>query len=529
MAASEMSRHLEIEVKLEADADFRLPDLTSVRGVAAASDPVSHELDATYYDTPALDLLHARITMRRRVGGTDEGWHLKLPGTGAGSSWAGSTGRTELAFPLGADSPDGPADDPPEELVDVIRGVTRGVRPEPIATIRTTRTVSTLTDQAGTPLVEVADDAVATEARNDIGVAADSRGPARWRELEVELLSGDEDSVRLAAARLTKAGARQAASPSKLSAAVAAAGRAPLRAVPPGPDLTRRSRGQDVVLRGLARHRDALVGADVGLRLGVPDALHASRAAVRRLRSALTVFRSLFEVVQVDELLKGLRSMDRVLQPVRDNDVLLARLTSEISEEPIEFARPADVLLRRALADRNAAAWEQVESWLQRKRAIRLIVRLDAFLANPPLDPSGQGQAGRLLPAMVAAAWNRVRKLADIALADPDDVEALERVRRAAKSVRYAAELAGTVLGDDPMVFAAAVEEIQEVLGEHRNALLVGEFLVALAADVRTTGRAGFLYGRLHAAADSNVLSAVDDFADAWDRADDGELIGWLR
>ena len=166
---------------------------------------------------------------------------------------------------------------------------------------------------------------------------------------------------------------------------------------------------------------------------------------------------------------------------------------------------------------------------VDRKQPVRLIQRLDAFLAHPPLDASQHGTAGRLLPAMVSAAWSRVRQLADLALADPDDADALERVRRAAKSVRYAAELAGTALGDDPIVFAAAVEEIQEVLGEHRNALLVADFLVELAGDVRASGRAGFLLGRLHAAADVNVLSAVDDFADAWDRADDGELIGWLR
>jgi len=284
-----------------------------------------------------------------------------------------------------------------------------------------------------------------------------------------------------------------------------------------------------VVLRGIARHRDALVLADVGLRLGSGHALHASRAAGRRLRSALLVFRSLFEADQVDRLLKKLKAMDQVLMPVRDTDVLLARLTHELAEEPLEFAEPAEVLVRRALADRGAHAWDSVQSWLDTKRPTRLIQSLDTFIANPPLDSSQHGTAGRLLPAMVSAAWGRVRKLADAALADPDDAKALERVRRAAKSVRYAAELAGTALGDDPIVFAAAVEEIQEVLGEHRNALLVGEFLVELSADVRTSGRAGFLYGRLHAAAGATVLSAVEDFADAWDRADDGELIGWLR
>jgi CHAD domain-containing protein len=521
MTATGMSRHQEIEVKLAAGRDFVVPDLSSLRGVATMSDPVVHELDATYYDTPALDLLQARITLRRRVGGKDEGWHLKLPGTGPGSSWVGSSNRTELAFPLG--------DELPEELIDLIRGVTRGAAVVPVASIRTRRTVVELLDEAGTALVELADDAVDTEVLGEAGVARGSGGPTSWRELEVELLSGDEDTVRLAAARLTKAGAKTAKSPSKLAAALAAGGRAPLREVPAGGALNRRNPARDVVLMGLARHRDALVGADIGLRLGSPEALHASRAATRRLRSALTVFRALFDADRVDRLLKGLRTMDKVLQPVRDNDVLLARLTDEISEEPADFAQPAEVLLRRALADRNAAAWEQVEHWLARPQAVRLIQRLDAFLADPPLDTSQQGQSGRLLPAMIAAAWNRVRKLADVALADPEDIRALERVRRAAKSVRYAAELAGTALGDEPVVFAAAVEEVQEVLGEHRNALLVGEFLVALAADVRTSGRAGFLYGRLHAVADSNVLSAVDDFADAWDRADDGELLGWLR
>ncbi len=521
MNAPAMSRHQEIEVKLEAGSGFSMPDLSSIRGVAAVSEPVVHELDATYHDTLALDLLQARITLRRRVGGKDAGWHLKLPGNGPGASWVGSSNRTELAFPL--------HDELPDELADLVRGVTRGEPVVPVASIRTRRTVIELLDASGTPLVELADDTVETEVLGEVGVARGRGGPRAWRELEVELLDGDEDTVRLTAARLTKAGARTATSPSKLSAALAAGGRAPLRSAVGTPGPNRRSQASDVVLQGLARHRDALVVADVGLRLGSPESLRASRAAARRLRSALTVFRSLFREEPVDRLLKGLRAMDKVLQPVRDNDILLARLTGEISEEPPEFAQPAEVLLRRALADRNADAWEGVQLWLARTQPVRLIQRLDAFLADPPLDPAQRGQAGRLLPAMIAAAWNRVRKLADVALADPDDVRALERVRRAAKSVRYAAELAGTALGDAPVVFAAAVEEIQEVLGEHRNALLVGEFLVALAADVRTSGRAGFLYGRLHAVADSTVLSAVDDFADAWDRADDGELISWLR
>ena len=36
-------------------------------------------MSATYFDTEDLDLNRHKITLRRRVGGDDEGWHLKLP------------------------------------------------------------------------------------------------------------------------------------------------------------------------------------------------------------------------------------------------------------------------------------------------------------------------------------------------------------------------------------------------------------------------------------------------------------------
>jgi CHAD domain-containing protein len=218
-----------------------------------------------------------------------------------------------------------------------------------------------------------------------------------------------------------------------------------------------------------------------------------------------------------------------MLRPIRDNDILLTLLTSEIAEEPAMFASQAETLVRRAIAERNAEAWAHIKLWLERKQSIRLVHRLDEFIADPPVVSRQHGTAARLLPAMVAGAWMRTRKLAEAVSANPDDAAAIDRLRRSVKAVRFSSELAGAALGDDPVVFAAAVEDVQEALGEHRNALLVGEFLVNLAGDPRTSGRAGFLYGRLHAIADSNVLGAIDDFADAWDRANDAELTAWLR
>jgi uncharacterized protein YjbK len=48
-----------------------------------------------YFDTAALALAAHGITLRRRTGGVDAGWHLKLP-EGAGA-------RTEVTEPVGSD------------------------------------------------------------------------------------------------------------------------------------------------------------------------------------------------------------------------------------------------------------------------------------------------------------------------------------------------------------------------------------------------------------------------------------------
>ena len=83
--------HLEIERKFDVDEAFTLPALAGT-GIAAVDAPVEHDLEAVYHDTADLRLLRARATLRRRTGGADSGWHLKLPA---------GTARRELHAPLG--------------------------------------------------------------------------------------------------------------------------------------------------------------------------------------------------------------------------------------------------------------------------------------------------------------------------------------------------------------------------------------------------------------------------------------------
>ena len=194
-------KHLETEQKYDAAADFVLPDLSGLGGRAKATGRHRYYLSATYFDTEDLDLIKNRVTLRRRVGGPDEGWHLKLP--------VRKDTRQEVRLPLSASE----AGTVPTQLAAQVQDVTAGRALHPIAILDTERTVVTLTGQAGEPLAEVADDLVTASRLDEPGAE-----PVKWREIEVEAAEGAEVGNLLAAAgqALREAGARPSSSASKL-------------------------------------------------------------------------------------------------------------------------------------------------------------------------------------------------------------------------------------------------------------------------------------------------------------------------
>src|SRR5215475_5774338 len=132
----------ETEVKYEAPAGRALPDLDDLPQVAGTSGPDEEQLEAEYYDTGDLRLIRAGVTLRRRRGGHDAGWHLKLP--------AGADTRQEIQLPLGRAGRRVPA-----ELPRLVRGYTRGDALGPVAQIGTIRQRRALLDGRGKSLAEV--------------------------------------------------------------------------------------------------------------------------------------------------------------------------------------------------------------------------------------------------------------------------------------------------------------------------------------------------------------------------------------
>lgn len=139
------------------------------------------------------------ITLRRRTGGDDAGWHLKLP-VAAGV-------RDEIRAPLGEGIP--------RRLAALVRSRTRDAELAPVVRIRTERDVYQLLDADGEPVAEVSVDRV-TAKRPETGATAE------WAEVEAELSAGGDPEVLDAVdAVLTGAGLRRSAAASKLARALA--------------------------------------------------------------------------------------------------------------------------------------------------------------------------------------------------------------------------------------------------------------------------------------------------------------------
>jgi inorganic triphosphatase YgiF len=211
-----MADHLEIEQKFDADQDFERPDFAEVTAGVSAAAPVLHRLSATYFDTADGRLQSAKITLRRRTGGSDAGWHLKLPAGGLPPGGAplpdGVSARREVQEPLECGGTDGAgAQVVPARLASRVAEVTGGLPLAPIAILVTERTVVTLTSADGTLLAEIADDQVTARRLPET-----PDEPLRWREIEVEVPAAVPQLQQAVADRLLAAGARTAGHGSKL-------------------------------------------------------------------------------------------------------------------------------------------------------------------------------------------------------------------------------------------------------------------------------------------------------------------------
>jgi len=489
----------EIERKYEVPADFAFsadlrPDGTTV------GEPRRHQLSSVYYDTPDLRLAREQVTLRRRTGGSDDGWHLKRR--------RGPDEREERQLR----PPGRAAAAVPAAVSAEVRALTRGGPLRPVVRLATLRVEWPLLGGDGRVLALVADDSVSASALDDPASAQ------QWREVEVELVDGDRGLLDAVERELRGAGAAPAPAGSKLARALD--GRWPGPAPAPAPAGSAAA----VVGDYLRAQRDVLVDFDARVRRDEPDAVHKMRVGTRRLRSTLRTFRPLFDRDEANRLRVELRWLAEALGGVRDAEVLGRRLSASLDDVPDELvlgpvaARLIDGL--RADQARHRRALLRV---LDGNRYAALLDDLDELLAAPPSDRGAQ-PAGKELRGRVRKAVRQVEGLLDAAeqvrpdggtdLPLPGAIDrntALHEARKAAKRARYAAEAVAPVAGAPATRLAKAMEDLQELLGTHHDSVVTRELLLRTGLAAQAAGENAFTYGVLYERESAAAAAAEDD------------------
>lgn len=456
-----MSAKTERELKFDVPPDFAMPELGTCLPAPAQVDTDEVVLVSTYYDTVGMDLLGQRITLRRRTGDTDTGWHLKIPEDAA---------RTEIQLPLNG------ADQVPERLRTLVAGITTGRSLSPVAVVRTRRRRTRVLDE-GDVLAEVADDQVHATT---IGDAARS---VEWREVEVELGTGDEKLLAQLGDCLLGAGAWKAQASSKLGRALG------VDAV--GADVTT---AIGLIGAYLAEQSSEFAVGDLGLRRG-KGVVHKTRVAARRYRSALRVFAQILHRNRVTWLDEELSWYQELLGQVRDREVLHRRLSEAVAALPTELVLgPVMADIDQTLLGEQEKARGVLMAALDSERYFTLIRALRDFAANPAV---AAGATIADVEKLERKARRKARTRLGVALGDQDD-ELLHRARKATKRARYARELVVPVRRQSEVPLER-YKRLQDALGEHQDSVVAAELLRRLAS--RASQRSdsnGFTYGILH-------------------------------
>ena len=431
-------------------------------------------LENTYFDTPAAGLRVFGVTLRRRVGGSETGWQLKVPN---------GTARTELQSGSRTKRL-------PPALAKGVAGLRAGETLQPVATMVTTRTAYRLLDANGELVLQIADDQV------ESGPPDGESTLRSWREVEVELGPAGKKKDLKRTGKLLRAAGATPSTTTKLDRALGPT-------LPDGQAMSvESSTVGELVAAYVAAQCDVLASNDVGLRTGAPE-VHQTRVAARRLRSTLRIFGDVVDAAPGEELNDELAWYADLLGQVRDREVLSSRLTELIADLPLDYVRgPVEAEITKTLATERDEATQRLNEAMRTRRYQHLMQLLRGWKTAPPLNDAADAEdktATRYVKEAKRKADKRLRKA-------EDDPERLHRARKAFKRARYAAELVEPA--DNKMKgIARDAKELQTLLGEHQDCMVAADFLARMSSAGTGDGESAFTYGvlmanELHRAAD---------------------------
>lgn len=245
----------------------------------------------------------------------------------------------------------------------------------------------------------------------------------------------------------------------------------------------------DVVVDYLRQQADVIAGRAEDVLADAPDAVHRSRVATRRSRSALRTFAALFRKRRVRALRDELAWHADHLGAPRDAEVLKERLLTALDTLPAEASfGPVAERLSASLDDTHARAHASLGESMRTPRYADVRAQLARFVADPPVRGSARSLGVEALPGLLDRAVDRVRRLTERAAETGEDAHRWHEARKGAKAARYCSEALVPAFGDDARALAEAWERVTEALGEYQDTVVAEAYLATEAVRAHEAG-----------------------------------------
>jgi len=428
-----MADEIELKLELTRDAAERI----EASGVLPGN-PQKARQTSIYFDTPDRDLQKAGFSLRIRRSGRKRIQTVKASGPGA----AGLFARSEWERPVRDDRPILDHEVPiPALLGDVAETVA------PAFEVKIDRHSWIVVEGDATiELVVDRGEAIAGERRSPIC------------EIELELKSGDPAALFAFARKLDAVAPVRLGVLTKSERGYRLTGPLPTmakaEAVKLADDMTA-AQALRQIMQSCIRHFRLNEAILLGNRDA--DALHQARIALRRLRSAFSIFKPMIGNDGA-ALREGLRWLASQLGEARNFDVLLERAEPGALHDRIAMAREA--------------AYARVQEALSSPRARTLMLDLAEWVAGsdrPAFHDENGARPARLFAVNALDRLRRKVRRGGRDLAKGDD-EARHAVRKNAKKLRYAAEFFAKLFERKKerrrhRRFVSALEALQDQLG----------------------------------------------------------------
>ena len=469
-AADEGTSSLEVELTL--GGDRAALDSGWRAAVPAGGEESAQRLLSTYYDTGDFRLRRRGFTLRIREDGERLVQTLKSEGP---SSAAAVLKRNEWSRTVKKPVPSLPV--APDPAVRDAVGPLRSAELAPAFStdvMRRTAVIEVAGSDSGTALIELALDSGEIKARDKCDTVS---------ELELELIEGPPSALYELAMTLHASAPLQIQTASKAKRGYVLAGgegyagyKAPALALARGISV---SEALGKIFRACASQCAA--NHDAVLDRSDPEGVHQFRVALRRMRSALVVFKRVLRHEHTAWLEREASRLIDALGPARDWDVFITETLATV-----RAARPDDMTLERlaeAAEVERARAYEQAEA-LRAADYTAFLLRFGRWIETAgwreetnlaELDQPLAGLGERLLDKRHRRVLKRGRDFEQLSDAD------LHRLRISLKKLRYAGEFFAAQFPDgNPRPYIRALRRLQDDLGQLNDAAVAENCLKEL-------------------------------------------------